>query len=87
MKTKLNVKMHCKGCERTITNALMKLKGIEAVNADYTNEKVTVKYNENLVNIKDIIREIEEAGYEAKISEEGGSDKKERKKFLGIFNF
>jgi len=85
MEAKLNIKMHCKGCERTIVKALMKLKGIEKVNADYTTETTLIKYDENLIDLEKIVKEIEKAGYEAKISENNTSSQKEKKwKFLGI---
>ena len=84
METTINIKgMHCKGCERTISNALLGIKGVHQVKVDYTTEKAMVTFDENSTNIKSILAKIEDAGYEPNIDENKGNGKK--KKFLGLF--
>ncbi|KAI5080757.1 hypothetical protein GOP47_0003940 [Adiantum capillus-veneris] len=42
MQVELLVRMDCRGCERTIRKALFKLKGVENVEVDFEQQKVTV---------------------------------------------
>jgi len=81
METMLKVKgMHCTGCERTITNALLKLKGVKSVKVSYVNEMASVEHNDKLSSFA-IIKAIEEAGYEASIVPSASP----RKKLFGLF--
>jgi len=82
METTLEVKgMHCKGCERTISNALLKTVGVKSAKISYVDERATVEFNEKDTNAQSIISVIKEAGYEA----DAAGAKAVRKRFLGLF--
>jgi len=82
METILEVKgMHCKGCERTISNALLKTVGVKSAKISYVDERATVEFNENDTDAQSIISVIKEAGYGANIA----GPKVARKRFLGLF--
>ena len=82
MEATLEVKgMHCKGCERTISNALLKTTGVTSARISYVDERATVEFNEKDLDAKSIISVINEAGYEANIA----GPKVARKRFLGLF--
>jgi len=60
----LNVEgMTCTGCENTIKNSLMKVAGIDSVNADHTNGRTFIKFDSTSVKVADIQKVIEEKGY------------------------
>jgi len=81
METALEVKgMHCKGCEMTISKALMKTPGVKKARVDYASERAFVEHDESL-GIADVVSVIEEAGYEAGPAPANAG----RKRFLGIF--
>jgi copper chaperone CopZ len=82
METMIDVKgMHCKGCERTISNALMKTAGVNGAKVSYVDERAVVEFNEKDTNAKTIVSVIKEAGYDANVAE----PKTARKRFLGLF--
>ncbi len=55
--------MHCASCVRTIELSLKELDGIKDAKANLTSETVLVKYDETKVGINEIIKTIEELGY------------------------
>jgi sulfite exporter TauE/SafE/copper chaperone CopZ len=55
--------MTCVACERRISGALLKTRGIVEAVADYVNETVKIVYDENKIDITGIKRTIEDAGY------------------------
>ncbi len=58
--------MSCSHCENTIKTALMKLNGVENVNFDLKNKKVSIEYEETKVT-RDLLKNtIEDQDYEVK---------------------
>ncbi len=55
--------MSCNHCVNSIKNAIGALKGVESVEVDLEQKKVTVNYNEGLVSIQTIKETIEDQGY------------------------
>ena len=81
METILEVKgMHCKGCERTVSNTLLKTKGVKSAKVDYAAEKATVEHDECIGN-EILIAAVDEVGYGASLA----GTKTTRKRFLGLF--
>jgi len=72
--------MHCTGCERTIKNALLKLKGVKGVKVSYADERASVEHDDK-ISSSVIIKAIEEAGYEASVA----PPTPPRKKLFGLF--
>jgi len=81
METILEVKgMHCKGCEMTISKALMRTPGVKDAKVDYSSERAIVQHDEKL-DAADVIAVITDAGYEARLAPAQAA----RKRFLGLF--
>ena len=81
METILEVKgMHCKGCEKTVSDALLKTKGVKSAKVDYTTEQARIEHDER-VGKETMIAAVDEAGYEASVA----GPKPARKRFLGLF--
>jgi len=57
--------MHCVSCERIIKDAILNLDGIKSADVNWTTEKATITFNPEKVQIKDIMKTVEKAGYEA----------------------
>lgn len=52
-------------CPARIKSALRKLNGVKSATVSYENSSAEIHYDENLVSIKDLIDEIEKAGFKA----------------------
>ena len=65
MKTeKINVYgMTCEHCVKTVTKAISAITGVQSANVSLKDKYADVVYDENIVNIKDIVNAIDEAGY------------------------
>ena len=65
MKTeKINVYgMSCDHCVKTVTKAISEINGVLSANVSLKDKYADVVYDENIVNIKDIVNAINEAGY------------------------
>jgi mercuric ion binding protein len=57
--------MVCGNCAKTIKNAVVKLDGVEEVNADIGAKTVSVKYISSKINLESVERAITAAGYDA----------------------
>lgn len=57
--------MTCASCVRRVETGLKKLDGIFEANVNLSTEKVTLKYDENIIKINEIIKSIEAMGYDA----------------------
>ena len=55
--------MHCEGCEKTISDALSALEGVQDARASFTEEQAKVKYDPAIVSIKEFTAAIEDKGY------------------------
>ena len=67
----VTVKLHCKnmvceGCKQKITGSIMDLKGIQKVDVNLKTKIIEVIYDDSIVTVEQIIKAVEEAGYEAK---------------------
>jgi copper chaperone len=58
--------MSCNHCVNSIKNAVGELQGVEKVEVELKEKKVTVGYTVGLVTIQTIKETIEEQGYEVK---------------------
>lgn len=80
--------MTCTGCENKIENVVSRMKGVISVKAEYKNEKVSVEYDANIVNLSDIMKRIEKLQYkvdiDTSVSTQTDDKKKENLKILGI---
>lgn len=55
--------MTCAACARYAEKAVKKLQGVENVNVNFATEKLSISFDKNIVNEKDIKQAIEKAGY------------------------
>jgi copper chaperone len=61
----LDVKgMSCNHCVNAIESSLKELSGIESVNVDLSGHKVTVTFDESVVQLDQVKEAIEEEGYD-----------------------
>ena len=60
--------MHCPDCPQKIEKSLLKMHGILNVNINYETESGSVAFNNNLVSVDKIIEEIDDVGFNAKVS-------------------
>lgn len=85
------VGMHCASCSAIIEGALTKTKGVEKANVNYASEKATITYNCDLVEPKELIKTVEQAGYKAALHEAGSAQEtvknEEMKKLVGKLIF
>lgn len=56
--------MSCAHCEKRVKNALLQLSGVNNVEVDLEDKIVHVNYNQSIIKVKEISREIEEQGYD-----------------------
>ncbi|ERJ12019.1 heavy metal translocating P-type ATPase [Haloplasma contractile] len=72
MKKQLNVTgMTCAACVRAVERSVNDIDGIANANVNFATEKLTVEYDENQVDLDEIIQSVRKAGYDA---EEEASD-------------
>ena len=58
--------MTCVSCEMRIENTLKKLDGVIEVEASYSNSKVRIKYDINIIVLKTMVASIEKLDYKVK---------------------
>lgn len=58
--------MSCQHCVNSITKGVGGMNGVQKVNVNLQDKKVTVAYDAEVVSLPEIIGEIEEQGYEVK---------------------
>ena len=63
MKVEFYANMHCGACEKTISKALNKVKGIKKVVVDYVTEKIVVDYNPKQITKDEILEKVTSKGY------------------------
>jgi copper chaperone CopZ len=61
-------KMHCAGCEQRVSNALRRLPGVQAVQANATTQQVLVTVDPSQVGATQVWAKLEQLGYQAKIA-------------------
>lgn len=66
IRKQLSIKgMTCSGCERRIEFALMALEGVKKARASFSQSRVELEYDEELISLEKIIAAIEKQGYQA----------------------
>lgn len=67
-KIKLNIKgMTCAGCEATVENAAIKVKGVLNVDVSYENEEAIITYDKSRTDKETIVKAINTTGFKVKI--------------------
>lgn len=76
-KTDLNIKgMHCASCSTLINRALSKTEGVSEANVNYATAKARIVYDENKLSVNDLIKIVQNKGYDASIG--GKNDSQDR---------
>lgn len=77
--------MHCSSCALLIERSVSKIPGVKQANVNFAAEKISIIFDEALVNQKILIETIEKAGYEAEElnNENPDTERQRRKKELG----
>lgn len=57
--------MTCASCAQTIEKSVAKVAGVDTVSVNLATEKMTVSYDEGAVSAGDILKAVEDAGYQA----------------------
>src|SRR5699024_2890078 len=72
--------MTCASCAQAIEKSVGKLAAVSSVNVNLATEKMTVTFDEAALNVSDIVRTVEDTGYQAKLetSEQEGPSQAER---------
>ncbi|KMQ50086.1 heavy metal translocating P-type ATPase [Chitinispirillum alkaliphilum] len=58
--------MSCASCALNLEKALTELNGVKRANVNFASQKAYLKFNPEMVNIAEIIKEVEKSGYGAK---------------------
>ncbi len=72
--------MHCTSCAGIIERSLKKLEGVSETHVNFTAEKASILFDDNLVSKEKLIETVEKAGYKATVVEEGNSEEEAKKK-------
>jgi len=72
--------MTCASCVQAIEKSVGKLASVSSVNVNLATEKMTVTFDEAALNVSDIVRTVEDTGYQAKLetSEQEGPSQADR---------
>ena len=72
--------MTCASCAQAIEKSVGKMGGVSTVAVNLATEKMTVTFDEDTLNISDIVHTVEDTGYQAKLetSEEEGPSQAEK---------
>lgn len=62
--------MTCSACSNAVDRSVKKLEGIQEINVNLLNNSMFVKYDESLLDSNKIIKTVEDAGYEAILTQE-----------------
>lgn len=62
--------MTCSACSNAVDRSVKKLQGIQEINVNLLNNSMFVKYDESLLDSNKIIKTVEDAGYEAILTQE-----------------
>ena len=55
--------MHCSSCAMSIDFDLEDLDGVKKANTNYAKQEVEVEFDEDKVNLEDVVKTIENTGY------------------------
>lgn len=71
VKKKLEINgMHCSSCAMNIDFDLEDLDGVKSVNTNYAKQLSEIEFDEDKVNLEDIIKVIAKTGYKAQLLSE-----------------
>jgi Cu+-exporting ATPase len=70
--------MTCASCSQTVEKAVNQLAGVEKAEVNLATEKLNVAFNHNVLTEADIIKAVQEAGYDAKVASDA-SEREETK--------
>lgn len=59
--------MHCNGCKKTINKALSKNENISSIEADVDTKEVTLSYDEEKIDVEEILSSLDNIGFPATI--------------------
>ena len=62
---KTNPEMHCMGCEKKIKENIRFEKGVKSITTNLENKTVTIEYDADKTNVKNIIEGFKKIKYEA----------------------
>jgi len=55
--------MKCGGCESNVSNKLLALDGVHAVNASHQQKSITIEYDPDVIDLGDLEDTIADAGF------------------------
>ena len=88
MKTELNITgMHCASCSAIIERSLKKTKGVDKANVNIATKRATIEYDNNQINVKELIRTVKSKGYGAKLAESSTNKLNQDKKEINELSF
>lgn len=61
--------MHCVGCAMSVDGALEDLPGVKSASTNYARQTADVEYDEKKVTESQLIAAVEQAGYQAAVSQ------------------
>src|SRR3972149_6700376 len=70
--------MTCASCVNKVEKALRSVKGVVQVSVNFATERASVEYVPNLITVRDLIKAVQEAGYEVLEVKEEDIVEKER---------
>lgn len=71
VKKKLKIEgMHCTSCAMNIDFDLEDLEGIKLAKTSYAKQETEVEYEENKIEVAQILQQIQKTGYTAKVDEQ-----------------
>ncbi|MGN0587095.1 MAG: sulfite exporter TauE/SafE family protein [Oscillospiraceae bacterium] len=72
-KTLFTENMTCTGCESRLEKRISAIEGVSSAKASFTENKITVTFDEELCSCEDIIKAVEGEGYSLKKEKSGGA--------------
>ncbi len=70
--------MHCAACQTTVENAINKIPGVNLAAVNLTTERAAVKFDPEIVDARQIIQAVEQAGYRAAEIDEAWTQDREQ---------
>lgn len=61
--------MRCPSCERIIEKAALSIEGVTSAKSNFANEETTIEFDENITNLDNITKAINNKGYQCKVIE------------------
>lgn len=71
--------MTCSACSNAVDRSVKKLQGVKELNVNLLSNSMIIKYDENLLNDEEIIKTVENTGYEASLQDSKKVQKNDKK--------